>query len=73
MKKLNFGNRSRNRRGTSGITEFVPISGIVEYLQNAIVNLQLFGLGTGAVISVALLVSLFSHWTQPCVEKGVVL
>jgi len=55
----------------SGVAEFVPIGGVVDYLQNAIVNLQLFGLGTGAVVSVALLVSLFSHWTHACVEKGV--
>ena len=55
----------------SGVTDFVPVSGIVDYLQNAIVNFQLFGLGTGAVVSVALLVSLFSHGTHPYVEKGV--
>ena len=71
MKKLNFGNRPRNRRGMSGVMEFVPINRVVDYFQNAIVNFQLFGLGTGAVVSVALLVSLFSHWTHPGAAKGV--
>jgi hypothetical protein len=71
MKKLNLGNRSRSRRDISGATESVPINGVVDYLQNAIVNFQLFGLGTGAIVSLALLVSLFSHWANPCAQKGV--
>jgi hypothetical protein len=71
MKKSSFGNRSRNSHGMSRVMEFVPINRVVDYFQNAIVNFQLFGLGTGAVVSVALLVSVFSHWTHPYVEKGV--
>jgi hypothetical protein len=71
MKKSSFGNSSRNSHGMSGVMEFVPINRVVDYFQNAIVNFQLFGLGTGAVVSVALLVSLFSYWTHPGAEKGV--
>ena len=53
--------------------ECVPINRVVDYFQYAIVNLQFFGLGTGAVASLALLVSLFSHWTPSGAEKGVAL
>jgi hypothetical protein len=53
------------------VVEFVRINRIADYLQNAIVNFQLFGLGTGTVASVALLVSLLSYWAHPCAEKGV--
>jgi hypothetical protein len=55
----------------SGVMECVPINRVVDYFQYAIVNLQFFGLGTGAVASLALLVSLFSHWTPSGAEKGV--
>lgn len=55
----------------SGVMEFVPINRVVDYLQNAIVNFQFFGLGAGAIVSMALLVSLFSYWPNPCAEKGV--
>jgi hypothetical protein len=55
----------------SGVVEYVPINRVVDYFQHAIVNLQLFGLGTGAVASLALLVSLLSHWTHSGAEKGV--
>ena len=51
--------------------ECVPINRVVDYFQYAIVNLQFFGLGTGAVASLALLVSLFSHWTPSGAEKAV--
>jgi hypothetical protein len=55
----------------SGVVECVPINRVVDYFQYMIVNLQLFGLGTGAVASLALLVSLISHWTHSGAEKGV--
>ena len=55
----------------SGVMEFVPINRVVDYLQNAIVNFQFFGLGAGAIVSMTLLVSLFSYWPNPCAEKGV--
>ena len=71
MKTSNFGNTSRNSHGMSGVMECVPINRVVDYFQYAIVNLQLFGLGTGAVASLALLVSLFSHWTPSGAEKAV--
>jgi hypothetical protein len=51
--------------------ECVSINQVVDRFQYAIVNLQLFGLGTGAVGSLALLVSLFRHGTHSGVEKGV--
>ena len=54
-----------------GVLQCVPINRVVDYFQYAIVNLQLFGLGTGAVASLALLVSLFSHCTHSGAEKGV--
>jgi len=71
MKRLNFGNRSRNSHAVSGLVECVSINRLVDYFQYAIVNLQLFGLGTGAVANLALLVSLFSHCTHSGAEKGV--
>jgi len=71
MKTSNFGNTSRKSHGMSGVVECVPINRVVDYFQYMIVNLQLFGLGTGAVASLALLVSLFSHWTHSGAEKGV--
>jgi hypothetical protein len=71
MKTSNFGNTSRNCHGMSGVVECVPINRVVDYLQYMIVNLQLFGLGTGAFASLALLVSLFGHWTHSGAEKGV--
>jgi hypothetical protein len=55
----------------SGAMKCVPINRVVDYFQYAIVNLQLFGLGTGAVASLAVLVSLFSHWAPSGAEKGV--
>jgi hypothetical protein len=55
----------------SWVMEWLPINRVGDYFQYAIVNLQLFGLGTGAVASLALLVSLFSHWTHSGAEKGV--
>jgi hypothetical protein len=71
MKTSNFWNRSRNGHAVSGVIECVPTNRIVDYFQYTIVNLQVFGLGTGAVASLALLVSLFSHWTPSGAEKGV--
>ncbi len=71
MKTSNFGDRSRNSHGMSWVMEWLPINRVGDYFQYAIVNLQLFGLGTGAVASLALLVSLFSHWTHSGAEKGV--
>jgi hypothetical protein len=54
-----------------GVTEFVPINGVVDYFQNAIVNLQVFGLGTRAAVSLALLASLVSRWNNPLrAEEG---
>jgi hypothetical protein len=55
----------------SGAMKCVPTNRVVDYFQYAIVNLQLFGLGTGAVASLAVLVSLFSHWAPSGAEKGV--
>jgi hypothetical protein len=71
MKRLNFGNRSRNGHAVSGVVECVSISRLVDYFQYAIVNLQLFGLGTGAIANLALLVSLSSHCTHSGADKGV--
>jgi hypothetical protein len=55
----------------SGIMERVPISRTVNYLQSAIVNLQLFDLGTGAIMSLAPLVSLRIHLAHSGAGKGV--
>ena len=71
MKTSNFGNRSRNSHAVSGVVECVPISRVVDYFQYTIVNLQLFGLATGAVASLALLVSFLSHCTHSGAAKGV--
>jgi hypothetical protein len=51
--------------------KYVPINRAVDYVQSAIVNLQLFGLGTGAIMSLAPLVSLRVHWAPSGAGKGV--
>ena len=71
MKTLDFGNGFRNSLALNGAIKCMPINRVVDYFQNAIVNLQLFGLGTGAVVSLALLVSLLSHGAHSGAEKGV--
>jgi hypothetical protein len=53
------------------VMEHVPTNRIVDYFQYAIVNLQLFGLGTGAVVSLAPLISLLSHVAHSGTGKGV--
>jgi hypothetical protein len=59
MQILNFGNKRRNGRRFGGVVKRETTNRIVGYIQQAALNLELFGLALGAVISLFLLISLF--------------
>ena len=67
MQTLNFGSGNQN----GSLFGQVSIGHIVDYFQRAVVNLDLFGPGAGAVISLFLLISFFQA-AHSGAHKGVV-
>jgi hypothetical protein len=67
MQISNFGNRYQDR----SLFRQVSIGRIVDYFQRAVVNLDLFGLGAGTVISLFLLISFFQA-AHSGAQKGVI-
>jgi hypothetical protein len=56
------------------VAERISIAGVVDHLQGALLNLELFGRGVGAVVisGLFLLISLFHQVAQCGAEKGVI-
>ena len=56
------------------VAERISIAGVVDHLQGALLNLELFGPGIGAVVisGLFLLISLFHQVAQCGAEKGVI-
>jgi len=56
------------------VAERISIAGVVDHLQGALLNLELFGPGIGAVVisGFFLLISLFHQVAQCGAEKGVI-
>lgn len=72
MQILNFGNRRWNGRRFGGVVKRRMINHVVGYIHQTALNLELFGLAVGAIISLFLLISLFHQGTHSDVGNGVI-
>jgi hypothetical protein len=65
-----FGKGSRASHGITGVTTYLPIDWVLDHLQSVIVNLQLFGLGTGVIVGLVPWASFFTHSHHSAAVKG---
>ena len=74
MQTLNFESTHDECCLVRPVAERISIAGVVDHLQGALLNLELFGPGIGAVVisGLFLLISLFHQVAQCGAEKGVI-
>lgn len=74
MQTLNFESTHQECCLVRPVAERISIAGVVDHLQGALLNLELFGPGIGAIVisGLFLLISLFHQVAQCGAEKGVI-
>jgi hypothetical protein len=72
MQTSNFGSKHQHRRRFRQVVRRLSIGQAVDHFQRALLNLELFGPGVGAILSLFLLISIFHQGAHSGAEKGVI-
>ena len=74
MQTSDIGTRHQDCRLLEPVVKRVSIGQVIDHFQRALINLELFGLGIGAIIIIGalLLISLFQQAVHYGTNKGVI-